>query len=146
VAFSNAVLPRFPAPQLSVELNRCAVVNPPWIDYHFKNINPPDTTRFKKSIGKLYRIYCRQAYLMIGGSFRLPRAKSLAYPSILTIRRYKMSVLRQKMTREMDLREFSSATKKAYLAAVEAMAKFYMRSPDQITQEEVEDYLPYMKN
>jgi site-specific recombinase XerD len=50
------------------------------------------------------------------------------------------------MTREMDLRDFASATKKAYLAAVEGLAKFYIKSPDQITQEEVEDYLLYLKN
>ncbi len=57
-----------------------------------------------------------------------------------------MSELRQRMIREMDLREFSPNTKSAYLAAVEGLAKFYMRSPDQISQEEVEDYLLYLKN
>jgi integrase/recombinase XerD len=58
----------------------------------------------------------------------------------------KMSKLRQKMVREMELREFSVNTQKAYLAAVEGLVKFYMRSPDKIVQQEIEDYLLYLKN
>jgi integrase/recombinase XerD len=58
----------------------------------------------------------------------------------------KMSKLRQKMIREMELREFSVNTQKAYLSSVEGLVRFYMKSPDKISQEEVEDYLLHLKN
>ena len=56
-----------------------------------------------------------------------------------------MTELREKMTREMELRDFSPNTIDAYLSAVKGLAGFYMRSPDEIGQEEVEDYLLYLK-
>ena len=56
-----------------------------------------------------------------------------------------MTELREKMTREMELRDFSPNTIDAYLSAVKGLAGFYMRSPDAIGQEEVEDYLLYLK-
>ncbi len=46
----------------------------------------------------------------------------------------------------MELREFVENTQKAYIAAVKGLTKYYMRPPDQIVQEEVEDYLLYLKN
>ena len=52
-----------------------------------------------------------------------------------------MSELRQKMVREMELREFSVNTQRAYLAAIEGLVRFYRRSPDKIVQQEIEDYL-----
>ena len=52
-----------------------------------------------------------------------------------------MSQLRQKMIREMQLREFSPKTQEAYVAAVSGLAKYCNKSPDKIDQEEVEDYL-----
>jgi site-specific recombinase XerD len=58
----------------------------------------------------------------------------------------KMSKLRKKMVREMELREFSVNTQRAYLAAIEGLARFYRRSPDKIVQKEIEDYLLYLKN
>ena len=57
-----------------------------------------------------------------------------------------MSKLRQKMVREMELREFSVNTQRAYLSAIEGLARFYRRSPDKIVQQEIEDYLLYLKN
>ena len=56
-----------------------------------------------------------------------------------------MSKLRQKMVREMELREFSVNTQKACLAAVEELVRFYRRPPDKIVQQEIEDYLLYLK-
>ncbi len=56
-----------------------------------------------------------------------------------------MTELREKMTREMELRDFSPNTIDAYLSAVKGLAGFYMRSPDAIGQEEVENYLLYLK-
>ena len=56
-----------------------------------------------------------------------------------------MTELREKPTREMELRDFSPNTIDAYLAAVKGLAAFYMRPTDEIGQEEVEDYLLYLK-
>ncbi len=43
-----------------------------------------------------------------------------------------MSELRQRMIREMELRDFAENTQKAYLAAVEGLVRFYMKPPDQL--------------
>jgi integrase/recombinase XerD len=56
-----------------------------------------------------------------------------------------MSQLRQKMIRAMQLREFSPKTLQAYVAAVSGLAKYCNKSPDKIDQEEVENYLLYLR-
>ena len=56
-----------------------------------------------------------------------------------------MSQLRQKMIRAMQLREFSPKTQEAYVAAVSGLAKYCNKSPDKIDQEEVENYLLYLR-
>ncbi len=56
-----------------------------------------------------------------------------------------MSELRQRMIREMELRDFAENTQKAYFAAVEGLVRFYMKPPDQLNREQVEDYLLYLK-
>ena len=56
-----------------------------------------------------------------------------------------MSELREKMIKAMELRNFSPRTHTAYLSAVTNLAKHYKKSPEGITQEEVEDYLLYLK-
>ncbi len=57
-----------------------------------------------------------------------------------------MTKLRQKMIRAMELRNLSHHTQKTHLAAVTGIAKYYHKSPDQLTQEMIEDYLLYLKN
>ena len=57
-----------------------------------------------------------------------------------------MSELREKMIKAMELRNFSPRTQTAYLAAVTNLAGHYKKSPEGITQAEVEDYLLYLKN
>ena len=57
-----------------------------------------------------------------------------------------MTELRQKMIRALELRNLSNHTQKTYLAAVTGIAKYYHKSPDQLTQEMIEDYLLYLKN
>ena len=47
-----------------------------------------------------------------------------------------MSELRQRMIREMELRDFAENTQKAYLAAVEGLVRFYMKPPDQLNLEQ----------
>ena len=55
-----------------------------------------------------------------------------------------MSALRKKMIREMQLRQFSSRTIQAYLAAVQGLAVHYDRSPDHITCEQMQSYLHHL--
>lgn len=57
-----------------------------------------------------------------------------------------MSELRQKMMREMDLRNFSDSTKRAYVSAVAGLVRHYKKGPDKIGQEDVENYLLHLKN
>jgi len=56
-----------------------------------------------------------------------------------------MTELRQKMIREMELRNLSENTQRSYLRAVYGLAKHYMQSPDKMTKEMIEDYLLYLK-
>ena len=56
-----------------------------------------------------------------------------------------MTEMREKMIKAMELRNFSPNTQTAYLAAVTNLAKHYMKSPQEISQVEVEDYLLYLK-
>jgi site-specific recombinase XerD len=50
------------------------------------------------------------------------------------------------MIRAMDLRNLSDHTKRAYLTAVKGLVKHYQESPEKITEEQIEDYLLYLKN
>jgi site-specific recombinase XerD len=56
-----------------------------------------------------------------------------------------MTELREKMIREMELRNLSENTQRSYLQAVYGLAKHYMQSPDKLTKEMIEDYLLYLK-
>jgi len=56
-----------------------------------------------------------------------------------------MSELREKMIKAMELRNFSPKTQSAFLTAVTNLANHYSRSPEQIPQVEVDDYLLYLK-
>lgn len=55
-----------------------------------------------------------------------------------------MTALRQKMTREMDLRNWAPNTKKSYLKTMTGLANHYMTPPDKISHEMVEDYMIYL--
>jgi site-specific recombinase XerD len=57
-----------------------------------------------------------------------------------------MTELREKMMREMDLRNLSENTQRSYLHGVAGLARYYMLSPDELTKEMIEDYLLYLKN
>jgi len=46
-----------------------------------------------------------------------------------------MTELREKMIREMELRNLSKNTQKSYLQAVSGLAKHYKQSPDKMTKE-----------
>jgi len=57
-----------------------------------------------------------------------------------------MTDLREKMIKAMELRNFSPRTQTAYLSAVTNLSKHFMKSPEEISQEQIEDYLLYLKN
>ena len=57
-----------------------------------------------------------------------------------------MTPLRKKMIRAMELRNLAKNTQRYYLSAVIGIAKHYQQSPDELTQEMIEDYLLYLKN
>jgi len=56
-----------------------------------------------------------------------------------------MTPLRETMIKMMKLRNFAPRTQKVYLSAVEKLARYYRRSPDLITVEEVQDYLIHLQ-
>jgi integrase/recombinase XerD len=55
-----------------------------------------------------------------------------------------MTPLRQKFIDELDLRGFSAHTKDNYVGAVSRLARHYKRSPDQLTDEEIKQYLLHL--
>jgi len=55
-----------------------------------------------------------------------------------------MSKLRQQLIQELVLRGCSPRTQEAYVSAVYQLAKYYRRSPDQISDPEVREYLLYL--
>lgn len=56
-----------------------------------------------------------------------------------------MGALRQKMIEEIRLRNFSPRTEQSYVSAMVGLAKYYRRSPDQLTQDEIRCYLLHLK-
>ena len=55
-----------------------------------------------------------------------------------------MTELRQRMDEDMEVRGMAKRTRETYLAAVTGLAKHYHRSPDQISDEEVQAYLLHL--
>src|SRR5882762_9139477 len=55
-----------------------------------------------------------------------------------------MTPLRQRMIREMELRQFSPCTIESYLTAVSGLSHFYHRSPDQLNLEEISSYVHHL--
>lgn len=55
-----------------------------------------------------------------------------------------MGVLRDRMEREMVLRRLALRTRKSYVEAVVALAKHYRRSPDRLSEREIQGYLLHL--
>ena len=55
-----------------------------------------------------------------------------------------MTELRRRMEDDMVARGFASRTRSSYLWAVTSLARFYRRSPDQISDEDVQAYLVHL--
>ena len=57
-----------------------------------------------------------------------------------------MSELRQRMMEEMQLRRYATKTQEAYVHWVSELAKYYHKSPDQLSGEEVRRWFVYLTN
>ena len=57
-----------------------------------------------------------------------------------------MNPLRQRMVEEMQLRRLAESTQKTYLHAVQDLAKWARKSPDEISSEEIRAYFLYLTN
>jgi len=57
-----------------------------------------------------------------------------------------MGALRERMDKDMVLRGMAARTRESYLAALVGLAKHYHKGPDQLTEQEVQDYLFHLIN
>jgi site-specific recombinase XerD len=57
-----------------------------------------------------------------------------------------MTILRERMLADMQLRGLAEKTQTAYLRAVRQLAAYYGKPPDQIDEEELRRYFLYLKN
>ncbi len=57
-----------------------------------------------------------------------------------------MSKLRSRMTRDMQLAGLVDGTRREYLRAVRQLTAYYMVSPDQLGERNVEDYILYVRD
>lgn len=57
-----------------------------------------------------------------------------------------MSALRSRMIEDMQLAGLAERTQDAYVRGVRQLAEHYMKSPDQIVEEEIRQYFLYLKN
>ena len=57
-----------------------------------------------------------------------------------------MSELRNRMIRDMQLAGLVEGTRREYLKAVRQLTAYYMISPDQLSERNVEDYILYVRD
>lgn len=57
-----------------------------------------------------------------------------------------MTPLRQRMTEDMQLRNFGGETQRAYLHYITGLARFYRTSPEHLSLEEIREYQLYLIN
>jgi len=57
-----------------------------------------------------------------------------------------MTILRERMIEDLQLRGMSANTQAAYLRAVRQLAEFYRKPPDRISENELRKYFLYLKN
>ncbi len=55
-----------------------------------------------------------------------------------------MTPLREQFIRELTIRSYAHKTEVAYVAAVYGLAKYYRKSPEQVTDNELKEYLFYL--
>jgi len=57
-----------------------------------------------------------------------------------------MTALRQKMIEDMQLRGLAERTQQSYVAAVQGLSRYYNKSPAELSEAELRQYLLYLKN
>ena len=57
-----------------------------------------------------------------------------------------MSELRERMIRDLKLAGLNGGTQQVYLRAVRQLAAYYMLSPDQLSERQVQDYILYVRD
>lgn len=57
-----------------------------------------------------------------------------------------MTPLRQKLIEDMQLKGLAERTQEAYVRAVQGLAEYYNKSPEQMSDSELRQYLLYLKN
>ena len=57
-----------------------------------------------------------------------------------------MSELRERMIRDLKLAGLNEGTQQVYLRAVRQLAAYYMLSPDQLSERQVQDYILYVRD
>jgi len=57
-----------------------------------------------------------------------------------------MTALRQRMIEDMQLRNLSTETQRAYLHYITGLARFYQTSPEHLSLEELREYQLYLIN
>ena len=57
-----------------------------------------------------------------------------------------MTELRKRMIEDMQLRGFSEKTRKSYVDAVRGLARFYNRSPDRLSEQEIREFFLHLIN
>jgi len=60
-------------------------------------------------------------------------------------KRSKPSPLRQRMLEDMELHDYAKSTQRDYSNGVLRLARYYKRSPDKITEDEVRSYIIFLK-
>ena len=75
-----------------------------------------------------------------------PNVGLLASSLVLWEESEAMGELRDRMVKQMQLRDLSAATHRAYLRAVQELTRYYGRAPDTLSCQEIQDYLLYLVN
>ena len=55
-----------------------------------------------------------------------------------------MTHLRKQMLEELERRNYSETTTRAYLRTIEDLAKYFHRPPDQVTPEQIREYVAHL--
>ena len=56
-----------------------------------------------------------------------------------------MGRLHDQMKRDLELKNYSPKTRACYLASVKSVALYFRRSPEQLSDQEIREYLHYLR-
>lgn len=66
------------------------------------------------------------------------------FEEVLELKWNPISPLRERMINDMQLHGFSQRTQQSYVRSVEGLTRYHMRSPDQLSEEEIRRYFVYL--